>query len=248
MSEVDPKRRVERARNVAMGYTLSSLLRSEKYIDRLIELLGTRLTELSEAHRPVEFDKWFNYFAFDVIGEVTFSTPFGFLESRTDVGGSIQNTRILTVYVAVIGYFLTIHRWTLGNPWIGKLGLTPAQHIFDTVRRAVAAREKNPEVRTDMLEQWMNSMKANPERFDENEMYGVANATVGAGADTVSATLQAFWYYMIRTPDHLAKLREEIDAAQATGKLSKIVGYAEARELPFLQACVCCPNLWTTIS
>lgn len=89
-----------------------------------------------------------------------------------------------------------------------------------------------------MLEQWMQQLHDHPERFEENELYGVANATVGAGADTVSATLQAFWYYLIHNPQHLAKLREEIDGAAKSGKLSSIVSYAEARDLPFLQACV----------
>lgn len=178
------------------------------------------------------------------IGEVTFSKAFGFLETGTDVGGSIENSRILTGYVAVVGYFQTIHRLTLGNPWIGKLGLTPSQHIFDTVRRAVTARQSNPDVRQDMLEQWMIQLKEHPDRFEENELYGVANATVGAGADTVSATLQAFWYYLLRNPTALKQLREEVDDAAARGKLSSVVSFAEARELPFLQACVRMTTAW----
>jgi len=104
-------------------------------------------------NKPVEFDKWFNYLAFDVIGEITFSKAFGFLETGTDVGGSVEKSQILTLYVAVMGYFQTIHNLTLGNPLIGKLGLTPSQHIFDTVRRAVTARKTNPDKRADMLEQ-----------------------------------------------------------------------------------------------
>jgi hypothetical protein len=117
--------------------------------------------------------------SFDVISEVTFSKAFGFLETGTDVGGSIENSRILTFYVAVMGYFQTIHRLTLGNPLIRKLGLTPSQHILDTVRRTVTARKSNPDKRADMLEQWMLQLKEHPERFEENELYGVANGTVG---------------------------------------------------------------------
>jgi cytochrome P450 len=238
MSEVDPKRRVERAKNVAAGYALSSIIKSEPHINDAIELLEKRLDELSQAGQPVEFDRWFNYLAFDVIGEVTFSRAFGFLESASDIGGSIANSRALTLYVTIAGFFLTLHDMTLGNPWVGKLGLTPSQHIFDTVSRAVASRKKNTEARTDMMEHWMQAQAAHPERFGETEIQAVASATVGAGADTVSATLQAFWYYLLRKPEDLARVRAEVDKARAEGKLSKVVSYAEARELPFLQACV----------
>jgi hypothetical protein len=42
----------------------------------------------------------------------------------------------------------------------------------------------------------------------------------------------------LRKPEDLARVRAEVDKARAEGKLSKVVSYAEARELPFLQACV----------
>lgn len=246
MSEVDPKRRVERAKNVAAGYALSNIIKSEPHIDSAIELLERRWDELSEAGKPVELDRWFNYLAFDVIGEVTFSRAFGFLESASDIGGSIANSRVLTLYVTIAGFFLTLHDMTLGNPWMGKLGLTPSQHIFDTVSRAVDERKINTNARTDIMEQWMRTQAAHPHRFGETEIQAVVSATVGAGADTVSATLQAFWYYLLRSPDDLARLQLEVDTASAEGKLSKVVSFSQARELPFLQACVrsyCVPHI-----
>ena len=239
MSEVNPKRRVERAKNVASGYALSNIIKSEPYIDSTIELLEKRWDELSQENKPVEFDKWFNYMAFDIVGEVTFSSRFGFLESGRDIGGAIANSRVLTLYVTIAGYFQWLHRLTLGNPLIAYFNLTPSQHIFDTCLTAVNARRKNPNTRMDMMEQWLGTLKAHPDRFEEKELHAVATATIGAGADTISATLQAFWYNLLRQPQHLSKLRAEIDSANAQGKLSKVVSYAEAQDLPFLQACVC---------
>ncbi|KAI9875185.1 MAG: hypothetical protein M1830_008778 [Pleopsidium flavum] len=238
MSEVNPKRRIERAKNVAAGYALSNIIKSEPFIDGTIELLEKRWDELSQANKIVEFDKWFNFMAFDIIGEVTFSSRFGFLETGRDIGGAIANTRVLTLYVTIMGYFPWLHRLTLGNPLIAFLNLTPSQHIFDTCVGAVNVRKKNPDARTDMMEQWMLSLKAHPERFEPREIYAVATATIGAGADTISATLQAFWYNLLRNPQHLSRLRAEIDSANTQGKLSKVVSYAEAQELPFLQACI----------
>ncbi|KAL1961807.1 hypothetical protein VTN77DRAFT_1019 [Rasamsonia byssochlamydoides] len=234
MSEVDPKRQVSRARNIASAFTLTNLLKSEQHMDQLIELLMTRLGQLADARQPVEFDKWFNYIAFDIVGQMAFSSPFGFLESGTDIGGSIENSRVLTLYVAVAGFFVKLHQMTLGSPLVTKLGLMPSQHIFDTTLRAISKRRTNPEVRFDMFEHWKRMVAEHPDRMEENELYGVTNMTIGAGADTISATLQAFFYYLIRYPKHLERARAEILSA----KTSRIVSFAEAQSLPFLQACI----------
>jgi hypothetical protein len=215
-------------------------LRSERHIDDLIALLEKRLTGLTMENKSIEFDRWFNYLAFNVIGEVTFSKAFGFLETGTDDGGSIENSRILIFMrqswdtpKPSIDWLWEI-RWLESSAWL-------LLNTFDTVGRAVTDRKSNPNKRADMLEQWILQLREHPERFEENEPYGVANATVGAGADTISATLQAFWYYLLRSPQGLARTREEIDEAAAAGKLSPVVNYAESRDLPFLLACVSSP-------
>jgi len=55
---------------------------------------------------------------------------------------------------------------------------------------------------------------------------------------TLRTTLQAFWYYIIRNPETLAQLRSGFGLAASQGKLSQVVSYAEALELPFLQELV----------
>ena len=234
MSERDPKRCVQRKKSVVSGYALSNIKASEPFIDDVIGLLEERLDQLSDSNTPVEFDKWFNYMAFDIIGEVTFSKRFGFLDKGMDVGGAIANTRILTAYISVMAHLQWLHRLTLGNPIISYLGLEPNQHIFDTAKEAVSARQANDFARTDMIEQWKISRRNHPERMAEQEIQDVATATIGAGADTISATLQAFFYYLFKHPKHLLCLRSEIDSAHARGELSHVVSYGEAQKLPFL--------------
>ena len=239
MSELDPRRHIQKSRNVAAGYALSNIARSEPQIDQLLQLMETRFDELSAGHKPVEFDRWLNYFALDVIGEVTFSQPFGFLQTGTDIRNAITNTSMLAVYVAVMGHYIWFHNLTLGNPILSRLGLQPSSHIFDTCLKALDLRSKNPEVRNDMVERWMNVRRQFPERMDEKEIFAGSVVNIGAGGDTVSAALQAFLYYLSRHPQYHQRLRAEIDAAEARGELSEIVSYNEALKLPFLQACVC---------
>ena len=238
MSELDPKRHIAKFRNIASGYAFSNVIKSEPFVDEAIRILEAQLDRLAEQNKPVNFDEWFNYFGFDVLGEVTFSQRFGFLDEGRDIGGAIANTRMLGIYIAIIGHFYWLHDWLLANPLIGWLNLQPSMHIFDTTLAAVERRSRNDDVRRDMLEQWKDTRAKFPDRMEEKEILAAAVVNVGAGADTISATLQAFYYYLLRNQAAWDKLRAEIDGAQAKGELSDPVSHAEAQNLPYLQACV----------
>lgn len=242
MSELDPQRHIRKSRNVASGYALSNIIKSEPFVDALLGLLEEQFDKLIASGQPVEFDRWFNYFAFDVVGEVTFSSPFRFLETGTDIRNAIANTRALALYIAIMGHYVWLHNLTLGNPLLSRIGLQPSSHIFDTCLAAIDSRKKNPDVRLDMMERWLHVRREYPDRMDEAEVFGAAVANIGAGADTTSATLQAFFYYLLRHPQYLQKLRQEVDEAHTRGDLSHVVSYAEAAKLPYLQACVCGPS------
>ena len=238
MSEVDPKRHVAQAKNVMSGYAMSNVVKSEPFVDNTILLFEERMDQLSKAKASVEFDKWFNYLAFDIMGEVTFSSRFGFLDEGRDIRNAIANTTILSLYIGIMGHVRWLHALLLANPIVQWLDFAPSQHIFGTCLAAVENRKRNTNSRTDMMEQWMMTRKKFPERMQEKEILTSAVANIGAGADSVSATLQAFVYHLLRSPKRLSRLRDEIDSAQARGDLSKVVSFAEAQKLPYLQACV----------
>ncbi|KAJ0412965.1 cytochrome P450 [Aspergillus carlsbadensis] len=239
MSETDPKRRVERAKNVASAYTLSNLIKSEEHIDAAIRLMIERFDQFSDDQEPVALDEWFNYLAFDVIGEVVFSESFGFLKSGQDLGSSIANSRSLNAYIAAAGYFQWLHNLTLGNPLLSKLNLMPNNHLFDTTMAALKRRQANPEHRNDMVEHWKTTLAKYPQRMTITDLHATATGTVGAGADTISGALQSFVYHMLRNPQYLERLQVEIAAEQAQGRCrDAVVSYAHAANMEYLQACI----------
>lgn len=234
MSETDAKRHIAKAKNVAPGYAFSNVIKSEPFVDKALLLLEKRLDRLSEANEPVNFDEWFNFLGFDILGEVTFSRSFGFLEEGRDIGSAIANTRMLGVYIAVMGHFWWAHDYLLANPLIEYFNLQPSMHIFETCLAAIDARSKNDEVRKDMIENWMDMRKKHPDRMEEKEILAGAVVNIGAGADTISATLQALFYNLIRNKVILESLRQEIDSAS----LSIVPSYEETQKLSFFQACI----------
>ncbi|KAK6850110.1 cytochrome P450 [Apiospora arundinis] len=254
MSELDPKEQIRKSRNVNPGYALSNVIRSEPQVDTLIQLLEQRLDECINAAQPqqhdeddapggvVDLNRWLTYLTFDVLGEVTFSQPFGFLAAGYDIRGTLANARYLVVYLGFVGRYPAIHHATLGNPLLSKLGIQPTSHLFDTVAVAMENRARNPHVRRDMMAQWEEVRATRPDRMAADEIGNAALANVGAGGDTTSATIQACLHFVVNSGGEkrsvLSRLRQEIDGAQDRGELSEMISYAETQKLPFLQACL----------
>lgn len=72
MAELNPRRHIEKYRNIAAGFALSNIMKFEPHVDAILQQFEDRLDELSKSGEAVDFDKWFSFFAFDVLGEVTF--------------------------------------------------------------------------------------------------------------------------------------------------------------------------------
>jgi cytochrome P450 len=234
MAERDAKVHIRKTRNVAAGFSMTNVIKTEPYIDVALKLLETRIEELSSQNKPIKWDEWLNFLAYDILGEATFSRSFGFLESGKDIGDTIANEVFLRIYVSILGHFPWAHEWLLANPLIEYFNMTPSMHVFDTCLAAIESRSKNPEVRKDMLEQWKDQFNKYPDRMEEKEIVMSAVGNLGAGGDTVSSVLQAFVYHMIHDPDMLDMLRKELDGAG----LSEVPTYEETQKLPILQACI----------
>lgn len=72
------------------------------------------------------------------------------------------------------------------------------------------------------------------------DIYAAATSAVGAANDTISCALQSFVYFMNRYPDAWERVRREVEEAQRTQGLcrNRVVKFADAQKLPFLQACI----------
>lgn len=59
-----------------------------------------------------------------------------------------------------------------------------------------------------------------------------------AGSDTTAITLRAIFYYLMKNPEMLNQLVQEIREFESQGELSDIVTYAESQRMSYLQACI----------
>ena len=75
---------------VSGSYSMSTLVNFEPYVDTTMRVFCDQLKarfvrDSGDMSPPCDFGQWLQMFAFDVIGEMTFSRRLGFLETGEDV-------------------------------------------------------------------------------------------------------------------------------------------------------------------
>ncbi|KAK8140038.1 hypothetical protein PG984_000104 [Apiospora sp. TS-2023a] len=234
-AEADPKRKMELTRHISPGYTMSNLLLGEQAIDNNIALFLDWLDRFAESGDPIKLGDYLRFATNDIVGDVLFSRPFGFLKKGADIGGSLANAEVQIAYVSVMGFFRWVHVLLLANPVVTWLNIVPWGHTLNIAKQALEDRQKNPDGRYDVSTHWFRMLAENPGRMERHEIDSAAFNAIGAATDTVAATIQAFVYYLMRHPDVYQRVRSEIAAA---GLEDRVISYADAQGLRFLQACI----------
>ncbi|POS73645.1 hypothetical protein DHEL01_v207961 [Diaporthe helianthi] len=241
MSVCDPKTKISLSKALSPGYSQSNVLQYEPYITKTIQGLLDWMDIYSRSKAPMKLDDFFAYTTFDVIGEVVFARPFGFLEKGTDIGNSIANSEMLSFIAASASFFPRLRNALISNPFMTWLGILPMGHVFNTTMTAVKEREKNIDSNSQfvIVDYWLRTLRQQPDRLQVRNVYAQATNNVGAGADTVNSALQSFFYYLLRNPLMLERATNEVDDAVKDGRCkSGVVSFSDAQQLHYVQACI----------
>ncbi|KAG9244214.1 cytochrome P450 [Calycina marina] len=229
-------------RPVRKFFTLYSLLKHEVLIDKAIDLflacLDHNFVTGDNANKTCKMDEWLPFFAWDVIGWLTFGKPIGYLEHGSDFNGMQAGGDRTFFYFATIGQIPFLDHLLDKNP-IVRLGPPAFSGPAILCREFMAERKRDferedREDREDMLESFMKIHKENPELMDEAGIVGALIVNVLAGGDTTGVLLCSILYYVLKSPAVYRKLMEELDAADLTLPLS----YAVVEKLSYFDAVV----------
>lgn len=91
-------------RPIAGIYSMTNLVEFEPYVDTTMDFFLGQLGKLQDGE-VCDIGQWLQYFAFDVMGEITFSKRLGFLDEGKDVEGIIANTAKVSRYAALVSLF-----------------------------------------------------------------------------------------------------------------------------------------------
>jgi hypothetical protein len=147
---------------------MSSLVDYEPFVDECSSLLAQRFSELAHSHHTVNLGRWLQFYAFDVVGYITFGKGFGFLDTGEDKTGIIKAIEDRSAYCTFIGIYPVLHKYIF--PRLSKTGAYG--YLFKFSQDAVVAREKalkDPHNTTregppDFMSKLFNAHSADPER------------------------------------------------------------------------------------
>ncbi|KAF4417289.1 Pisatin demethylase [Fusarium acutatum] len=233
----------ERRRKISPMYTMSSMVSYEPAVDEMTHVCIRKLNEFAKEDRLVDIPHWMQYYAFDVIGAITFNNSFNMMENEGDTTGMIKGIREANNFLAFWGIVPNLVPWLIGiatalgtasnTSTLASYALTQIDNKRkENAKSTVKGSTKYDTFLKKLLEGESEGRLKMPNLLD------VCSSNIGAGSDTTAVTLSSALYYLFQNPDKLKKLREEIDQKAANGCLSDPVTFQEAQDMPYLQAVI----------
>ena len=85
----------------------------------------------------------------------------------------------------------------------------------------------------------MDAQDADPTKVTDNHIFMLGWGNISAGSDTTGVTLSAILYNLIRNPPAMQRLVNEGNQVREAGGCTKeSVPFAQAQDMPYLQACI----------
>ncbi|POS69688.1 cytochrome P450 oxidoreductase [Diaporthe helianthi] len=250
----DIKQHATTRRHYSSVYAMSSLVSYEPYVNNCIDIFASRLRACVKSGETIDLSKWFQYYAFDVIGEITFSQRFGFLEKGMDMFGMIKTISGFLEWSHAAGFFRPLIALTRllaardNTEGTGKIVAFTMERIEQSKKDSLNGYDDperqaitQPDFASKLLAQAEAAQRGGKDLdgIDETQLVmGACMGNVMAGSDTTSISLSATYYNIIKNPRVQAKLRAELDDAHARGALSEPPTFAETQALPYLQVVI----------
>lgn len=192
---------------------------------------------------------WFNYVAFDIIGDLAFGQPFGMLEKGADVAeirkspdappttapaievlnrrGEVSNAIGTMVWIKPYAKYIP-------DPFFYK-GIEAVQNLagiaIARVSQRLDAAEKGEIARVDLLARLMEGKDEHGQKLGRAELTAEALTQLIAGSDTTSNTSCALLFHCLKHPHVVKKLQAELDQALST---DDVPTYDQVRDCKYM--------------
>ncbi|KAI1504700.1 pisatin demethylase [Biscogniauxia marginata] len=236
---VDETRHAALRTKIGPGYSGTNLVEQaiERQLSRLIDLIDRKFLSSDESYKPVDLAIISQLFAIDIVGDMTYGQPFGFLDEGKDIYDWVDWNES----------FFPIFSTAATLPFLGQLVQTwPFSELLPKPTDSVGLGrfikfaedtlderfQPDAEPRCDMISQFLRYGAT------KDEATGEALVQVVAGTDSVAVALRMTLLYIHSTPRVYNLLLAELNDAREKGHISRPIRDAEAKRLPYLQAVI----------
>ena len=243
-------------RAIQPAFNLSTLVQYEPFVNSTITTfigqLDKRFADKSGKDGVIDLPSWMHWYAFDVIGELTYGQAFGFLESASDLDNLLGRTREFLVYLQSYGQIPWADDLLLKNPlllWLNQRGWlngSPNPAVPFALKRQIeriqsrqkAERRTNDDGRMDLLDKFLAATDKYPETITEREVLGLGLSMVFAGSESTAISLSSLFYHLLKNPKAYRRLRAELDERTPQNEKGSLPQFQTIQKFPYLDACV----------
>ncbi len=216
------------------GFSDKALKDQEPLITSHVAKLISRLRQQCDSQRQsavLDIVKWYNFCVFDIIGDLAFGESFGCLdrqEYHSWIATIIHHFKA-AVLMSACRYYPLIYRllvWSVPKSSVQK----QAQH-FSMARDKVQCRLSKESEHPDFLSHLTKANKS----LSDAEIESTAGIIIIAGSNSLTTTLAGTTNYLLRFPEALAKVTEEI---RNTYSSEADMNLTNLGQLPYLTAVI----------
>ncbi|TRX90036.1 hypothetical protein FHL15_009137 [Xylaria flabelliformis] len=234
-SEIDPVNHARMKRPIVKYFTMRNVLSKEILMDKVIKDMCEHLNT-SFNDKDCDLGEWIAFCAWDILGMMVFSQPFGYMDNGRDFDGTIGISDRALDYFAAVGqmpfldYLLDKNPIVrIGPPNLGNITRIAAEHLANRLQGENIVQADVP----DFLQHFIDAKSSRPEVTETDVLVNLLTTLI-AGADTTAITIRTIFYYALKSPDIYNRLESEILAAQ----LRQPAPYHLSRAIPYFEATV----------
>ncbi|CEL10886.1 hypothetical protein ASPCAL13993 [Aspergillus calidoustus] len=206
------------------GYESRIRVYRQKLFDRLVSLSG-------EDGQPgtIDISTWFNFYSYDVMGDLAFARSFGMLDTQSNHWA----IDVLLAGIVPFGYYLPswVFRCLITVPSLSK----DFHRFVDFATQTLVERMNTTVEIPDICASFLAPLKGErptPDQF--SLLMGDAMLVITAGSDTTATSLTSIVCELARHPAQVDKLRAELEPLAADDPSSSEYLHSQIANLPHL--------------
>ena len=200
-----------------------------------------------------DYRKYSNFFSLDAISDIGLSETLGFLDHGDDLttaetmDGTLRQVHyreaLHSTALAQV-HLVWAYDWFKFNTWISKiisssyrkmwkLNLNWNDIVYHRARKRFARYEAGEKL-DDFFQALMEDRNGQAHNLDWGEIVAEVSIMLNAGSDTTALAMVNVMYHLLRHPEVMKKLRDEVD--MVLGPEEVIASYDKVKYLPYLRA------------
>ncbi|KAI1861857.1 hypothetical protein JX265_009360 [Neoarthrinium moseri] len=240
----DPKEHARQRRPIDKFYTMKGILSLEDHVNDMVGKLCSEIdSRFAKQGVVCDLGEWIGFYAWDVVGKVTFSQPFGYMQHGRDFDGTLAIADKSIDYFSLVSQMPFLDHWLDKNP-VMRVGPPGFGNITRISLEHLAARYKGTDgayhdvARPDFLDRFIEAKGSDGDVVDDGQIISYLMINMIAGADTTAVAIRSLIYHVLKHPGAKAKLVSEIRSSLPSPDKASPIAFAAAKALPYLEAAV----------